>query len=112
MTGDQIRRLLEQQYMGCTQLQISNGFSYTVHTSNPAGSKVSDIQINGVPIDLNANYRIAMNNFLADGGDGCTLFTEGTDRIAGIIDLDAFVAYFESHSPVPPGPQDRITFLP
>lgn len=112
MTGDQIRRLLEQQYMGCAKLQISNGFTYTVHTDQPAGSKISDIQINGVPIDLGANYRIATNNFLADGGDGCTLFTEGTERLAGMIDLDALVAYFGAHSPVPPGPQDRITFVP
>lgn len=112
MTGDQVRRLLEQQYQGCAKLQISNGFSYTVHTDAPAGSKISDIQINGVPIDLGANYQIATNNFLADGGDGCTVFTEGTSRIAGIIDLDALVAYFGAHSPVPPGPRNRITFVP
>ena len=111
MTGDQVRRLLEQQYMGCARLQISNGFTYTVHTNAEPGSKISDIQINGVPIDLAANYRIATNNFLADGGDGCTVFTEGTERLAGIIDLDALVAYFGAHSPVPPGPQDRITFV-
>ena len=112
MSGDQIRRLLEQQYQGCAKLQISNGFSYTVHTTQPAGSKISDIQINGVPVDLAVNYRIATNNFLADGGDGCTVFTEGTERIAGIIDLDALVAYFGANSPVPPGPQDRIMFVP
>jgi 5'-nucleotidase len=98
--------------MGCTRLQVSNGFSYTVHTTQPAGSKISDIAINGVPIDLGANYRIAMNNFLADGGDGCTIFTEGSERIVGMNDLDALVDYFGVHSPVPPGPRNRITFVP
>jgi 5'-nucleotidase len=112
MTGDQIRRLLEQQYQGCAKLQISNGFAYTVTSGAPAGSKISNIQINSTPLDLAANYRIATNNFLADGGDGCTVFKEGTDRLAGIIDLDAFVNYFGTHSPVAPGPRNRITFVP
>jgi 5'-nucleotidase len=112
MTEEQIWRLLEQQYQGCARLQNSIGFSYTVHTTQPAGLKISDIMINGLPLDLGANYRIATNNFLADGGDGCTVFREGSERIAGIIDLDALVAYFSAHSPVPPGPRNRITFVP
>jgi 5'-nucleotidase len=112
MTGDQIRRLLEQQFQGCTRLQVSNGFTYTIHTSAPVGSRISDIQINSVPIDLNASYRVAASNFLAEGGDGCTIFREGADRLVGIIDLEALVAYLGAHSPVPPGPRNRITIVP
>jgi 5'-nucleotidase len=112
MTGDQIRRLLEQQFQGCTRLQVSNGFTYTIHTSAPVGSRISDIQINSAPIDLNASYRVAASNFLAEGGDGCTIFREGTDRLVGIIDLEALVAYLGAHSPVPPGPRNRITIVP
>ncbi len=112
MTGDQIKRLLESQYgSGCTKLQISNGFTYSVTQAAPQGSRISAIQINGVAIDPAASYRISTNNFLADGGDGCTIFTEGTSRLAGIIDLDALVNYFGAHSPVAPGPKNRITFL-
>lgn len=33
---------------------------------------------------------------------------EGTDRVDVVIDIDVFVAYLEKHSPVKPGPQDRI----
>jgi 5'-nucleotidase len=72
---------------------------------------VSDIAINGTPISMTANYRVAMNNFLADGGDGFTVFREGTDQLGGEIDLDALADYFMSHSPVAPGPQNRITRL-
>jgi 5'-nucleotidase len=111
-TGDQLRRLLESQYQGCAKLQLSYSLTYTVTMSAPAGSKISNIMINGAPIDLAANYRIATNNFLADGGDGCAVFKEGTNRVAGIIDLDALVAYFGTHSPVAPGPMNRITFVP
>ena len=50
-----------------------------------------------------------MNNFLADGGDGFTVFREGTDQLGGEIDLDALANYFLDNSPVAPGPQNRIT---
>ena len=51
---------------------------------------------------------MTVNSFLADGGDGFTVLREGTDRLGGAIDLDALEAYFTAHSPVPPGPRDRI----
>jgi 5'-nucleotidase len=113
MTGAQIKRLLESQYgSGCTKLQISNGFTYTVTPTAPVGSRISAIQLGGVNIDPAANYRISTNNFLAGGGDGCPIFTEGTNILAGMIDLDTFVAYFAAHSPIAPGPQNRITVAP
>jgi 5'-nucleotidase len=113
MTGGQIKALLESQYgSGCAKLQVSNGFTYTVHTTAPLGSRISEIKINGVAIDPAASYRVSTNNFLAGGGDGCTIFTQGTSPLAGIIDLDALVAYFGLYSPVAPGPRNRITILP
>jgi 5'-nucleotidase len=112
MTGDQLKRLLESQYSGCTKLQVSKGFTYTIHSTAPVGSKISDIKINGVLVDPNAVYRVSTNNFLADGGDGCGIFKEGTERLAGMIDLDTLVAYFANNSPVPPGLRDRITLVP
>ena len=53
-----------------------------------------------------------MNNFLATGGDGFSVFTRCTNPLGGEIDLDALVAYFAANSPVAPGPQNRITRLP
>jgi 5'-nucleotidase len=114
MTGDMIRRLLEQQFEIASPpriLQVSRGFTYSYDTTRPAGSRVSNIAIGGTPIDLAASYRVAMNNFLADGGDGFTVFREGTDQLGGEIDLDVLVAYFMANSPVAPGPQNRITRL-
>jgi 5'-nucleotidase len=66
------------------------------------------VAINGVPVDRAVSYRVAMNSFLADGGDGFTVFREGTDPLGGEIDLDALVNYFMKNSPVGPGPRDRI----
>jgi 5'-nucleotidase len=114
MTGDMIRRLLEQQFdnpsTGQTRfLQVSRGFHYDWNGSAPAGRRISNITIDGVPVDPNGSYRVAMNNFLAGGGDGFTVFNEGTDPLGGAIDIDAFADYIEKHSPVAPGPKDRFT---
>lgn len=120
LTGTQIDTLLEQQFNGCgTQtanriLQVSAGFTYSWSLSAPACSKVdpTSIMLNGVAVDPSASYRVTVNSFLADGGDNFLVLTLGTDRLGGAVDTDAFEAYFAAHSPVAPGPQNRITVVP
>jgi 5'-nucleotidase len=119
LTGEQIDAVLEQQFNNPAPgqnriLQVSNGFTYSWSASAPAGSKVdpATIVLNGTPIDLGATYRVTVNNFLADGGDNFTALRNGTDRLGGDVDLDALTKYFEANSPVPPGPQNRITQIP
>ena len=65
--------------------------------------------LNGTPIDPAATYRVAMNDFLANGGDGFVGLKVGTDRAtAPGFDVDALVAYLGT-GPIAPGPQNRIT---
>lgn len=120
LTGEQIDTLLEQQFVGCGQtdrdriLQVSAGFTYSWSLSAPACDKVdpATIMIGGVPVDPSGSYRVTVNSFLADGGDNFSVLTQGTDRLGGAVDTDAFEAYFAANSPVPPGPQNRITQVP
>lgn len=112
LTGAQLKAVLEQQFVTNKMLQISASLTYSWSASAAVGSKISDMKINGVPVDPNVGYRITVNNFLAAGGDGFSAFLAGTDLLTGDIDLTAFVAYLGAHSPVPPGPQNRITKLP
>jgi 5'-nucleotidase len=117
-TGQNIHDLLEQQFYpdpeDNTVLQVSEGFAYTWDASAPLGDRVDieSITIGGTPIDAGTGYRVAMNNFLATGGDGFSVFTQCTDPLGGEIDIDALVAYFEANTPISPGPQDRITLAP
>ena len=68
--------------------------------------------LGGSPIDPAATYRLTTNDFLANGGDGFTTLTAGTDRVtAPGFDNDALVAYLGANSPVAPGPANRITRL-
>ena len=117
LTGEQIDTLLEQQWVGQPFpriLQVSDGFSYEWSASAPDGMRVdpASVVINGAVLNLLATYRVTVNSFLADGGDNFQVLVEGTNRLGGEIDLDALVTYFGLNSPVPPGPQDRITRLP
>ena len=116
LTGAQIDTLLEQQWVGQTGrriLQVSDGFTYTWDGDMEDGEKIdaSTIMIDGVMVEPATGYRITVNSFLASGGDNFSVLVDGTDRLGGEIDLDALVTYFGDNSPVPPGPQDRITVI-
>lgn len=110
LTGAQIERLLEQQFQTGRTLQVSSGFGYTWDASRPAGDSVdpASIRLGGVVLDPATGYRVTVNSFLADGGDGFTVLREGTDTVGGPLDLDALSAYFAAHSPVAPPLRDRI----
>jgi len=119
LTGAQIETLLEQQFSGANAerpriLQPSAGFRYAWNPNGPEGDKVdpATIALNGTPLDPAASYRVTVNSFLAEGGDAFAILTEGTDRLGGAVDLDAFEAYFREQSPVAPGPRDRISITP
>lgn len=111
LTGEQIHRLLEQQWREGDQrphvLAISSGFSYEWDPNAPLGERVDpeSITLDGETIDPDETFRVTVNNFLADGGDGFSVLKEGTDRITGIVDLDALANYVEAHSPIAP-PED------
>ena len=120
MTGDMIYRLLAQQFNNPLPgqlriLQVPFGFrySYSFNAATQTGTITpGSVTINGIPVEAAQPYRVAMNSFLATGGDRFTVFNEGSDQLGGEIDLDAAVNYFLKNSPVAPGPRDRITRLP
>ncbi len=53
--------------------QVS-GVSFTVRPNQPAGQRVSDIMVGGKPLDPNATYTVAINDYMFGGGDGYTMF--------------------------------------
>jgi 5'-nucleotidase len=117
LTGAQIKDVLEQQFVGYKGqastkfLQVSQGFTYSYDTTRALGDRISNIQLNGVALDPAATYRVTTNDFVANGGDGFTTMTAGTDRTtAPGFDVDALAAYL-SPGPVAPGPMNRITKL-
>ena len=114
-TGAQIRAVLEQQFSGGTSrpeaprvLSVSEGFGYQYDLSQPAGSRISHMTLHGKPLEEGAQVRVAISSFLASGGDGFTVFSEGRDTLGGDQDLDALEAYVQAQNPVVPPATDRI----
>jgi 5'-nucleotidase len=112
-TGAQIDALLEQQFAVNRILLPSAGFTYTWDAARSVGDRVasSTIKLDGVPVDPAQGYRVTMNSFLADGGDGFSVFTQCTNPLGGEVDADALGRYLGENSPVSPPPLNRITRL-
>jgi 5'-nucleotidase len=103
MTGDMLRRLLEQQFPGCHGqlvkriLQISNTFRYEQDPAAAAcAGRIGRMWVGGTEVAPGDSFRVTMNSFLAAGGDGFTVFNEGTSALGGAQDIDALVEYFEA----------------
>ena len=111
LTGAQLKALLEQQLKRSNEptfLQPSTGFGYTWRDDAPTGEHVSDMRLNGTPIDAQQRLRVTVNSFLAEGGDGFSTLRQGTDTRGGPQDLDAMLDYFKTHSMLMPDTQARI----
>ncbi len=119
LTGAQLDAVLEQQWQQTSPtdpvvvkiLQISASMHYSQNLSQPIGDRVSNITVNNVAVSPTDTYRVSVNNFLAAGGDGFTVFAQGTDLAGGPIDLDAFTAYLTAHPNLAPPPADRVTVI-
>ena len=113
LTGKQIKTLLEQQWLDQPKpriLQVSGGFSYVWDDRRSRGDFVpaETIALDGRTIEPAAKYRVTVNAFLADGGDGFFVFKEGGEPRSGPFEMQALEAFFKANSPLGPGPLDRI----
>ncbi len=112
LSGTQLYALLAEQWgrKGVRMLQVSGGLSYAWDDSRPveAGKIVpGSLKIDGKPVQPDASYRITVVDFLASGGDGYTTLTEGTQSVRSGLDIEAFTAYLQRHSPIA-APADRV----
>ncbi|MFE9406031.1 bifunctional metallophosphatase/5'-nucleotidase [Streptomyces sp. NPDC006530] len=121
LTGAQLITALQQQVSGANAadpkiLQVSRGLTYTLDLTKSGAARVvvDTIKLNGVAIDPAKTYRVAMNEFLAGGGDGFPALV-GTNKLVGASDLDVFDAYLAANSsasaPMAPPVGGRITVL-
>ncbi|MGD1221605.1 bifunctional UDP-sugar hydrolase/5'-nucleotidase [Streptomyces krungchingensis] len=122
LTGAQLITGLQQQVSGANEaapkiLQVSTGLTYTLDLTKTGAARVvtDSIKLNGAAIDPAATYRVAMNSFLAGGGDGFAELGKGTDVLVGSDDLAAFESFLTANSsatnPYPVPAANRITVL-
>ena len=107
LTGQQIKDALEQQWADPKRpriLQVSKGFSFVWDGGKGDGERIiaERMTLDGARIEPAARYRVTVNNYLSDGGDGFTVFTQGADQLTGIYDVDALFDYFRGTEPARP----------
>lgn len=78
------------------------------------GGRVIALTVNSVPVDLTVTYRIAINSFMANGGDGYAMLKDicaRSDRYCrdtGVLKLDLLIDEFKTKSPVVRRVEERI----
>jgi 2',3'-cyclic-nucleotide 2'-phosphodiesterase (5'-nucleotidase family) len=115
VSGPQLKSILENgvsQIGGGRFIQVS-GLRIQYNPALAAGSRITgawvfDGTTVGAPIDFTApagTYSVAMNDFMAVGGDGYPNFT-GQFTTLNLM-LDDVIAYIQAHTPITPTIQDR-----
>src|SRR4029077_3640345 len=105
-SGQAIYNVLEQQFnnssVGSNRIMlVSANVHYQWDSTKSPRIVPGSVMFGGVPIVESNTYRVVMNNFMADGGDGYTVFRDQcTAPLGGSVDIDAFAAYLAKHSPV------------
>ncbi|MEI7473155.1 MAG: bifunctional UDP-sugar hydrolase/5'-nucleotidase [bacterium] len=65
------------------------------------GKRVSDIKINGIAINNKKEYLVAINDYMANGGDGYNQFKKDHKMTnTGVYTRDIIIEYIKKHSPL------------
>ena len=109
-SGAQLLAVLEQQFTNedGQKLLFPAGLTYSYDRSRPEGQRIIAPLVQGKPFDPAARYRVAMNGFLAGGGDSFTTLKVGRIVAGGVLDLDALEAWFARGAVVTPPALGRV----
>ncbi|MCR5290889.1 MAG: 5'-nucleotidase C-terminal domain-containing protein [Treponema sp.] len=94
--------------------QVSKEVHYTItYDAEGKNGKMSDLTINGKPVDDNKIYRIATNDYMAKGGDGYTVMLKALDSYnLRLIMNEVFIQYAAKlPQPVSPTTDGRINIV-
>jgi 5'-nucleotidase len=123
LTAQDLKNVLEEQFAGCrgqsptaSRVMVpSAGFKYVWDGAKACDARIGNVTLKtgssvetlvdarGVVLDPAKTYRVTVNSFMADGGDGLSTLLKGTNRLGGAQDIDALVAFMAQYkSPKPP----------
>lgn len=116
LTGAEIMKALEHGVGKWAEhdgrfLQVSANVRYAFDPTKPVGSRLTYATIDGVQVDLTKHYMVAMNNFMAGGGDDFTVFRDAPGKRINepMFDIDMFIQYLKAHPDLNAALEGRIT---
>jgi 2',3'-cyclic-nucleotide 2'-phosphodiesterase (5'-nucleotidase family) len=119
VTGQVLREALLN---GVSKLPIGDGrfpqvsgVTMKVDPNASGDRRVSDIRINGQPLDPGRTYTVALPDFVMSGGDGYAMFANRTvlvDAQSGDLVVTALEKYIAARGTVSPAVEGRVTITP
>ncbi|HXS83099.1 MAG TPA: 5'-nucleotidase C-terminal domain-containing protein [Methylomirabilota bacterium] len=93
LTGAQVKLALEQSLRGGRVTQVS-GVRYVLEPSSQNRWGLKSVTLaDGSPLDPEKSYTVAVNNFMASGGDSYNVLAEGKSTDTGRLIRDAMEKY-------------------
>jgi 5'-nucleotidase len=113
MTGAQLLAVLEQQWPSeadaLPRILKTSGLYYSWNPARPAGARVVEACDEArEALDPARHYRVTVNDFLANGGDGFATLKGLGPGDSGPLDRDALEQYLQAQGRELPATQPRI----
>jgi 5'-nucleotidase len=128
LTGAQLLDLLKEQWCGRAKTEVlypSAGVTYIWSATTARAIKdtpcataphpVSNLEIRGVPVQPEREYRITVNSGMANRDDNYPTLSRGTNRTGGLEDTKALERHLEPSvdgTPLTPPERDRLERVP
>ena len=97
LTGAQLRDVVLRQLPKTSAprrfAQVSNNFRFVWSQAADGTPKLESLTLDGQPLVDTKDYRVVVNNFMAEGGDDLSVFRQGRDKVNLGVDLDALVEW-------------------
>ena len=115
MSGAMIRQALEngvsQIEKGAGRFPHVSGMTFEMDAKQPPGSRILSVMVGGKPLDDNATYTLATNNYMAGGGDGYTVLKSAkvlVGPLEGKLMANDVMVYVRKMGTISPKVEGRI----
>lgn len=107
LTGQQLKDF-------CDSIALKKGWPVSGMSFHIKNDKAINIMINGEPINLSRTYKVALIDYVANGGDGMAFLKTIPQKQTGILFRDAILDYWKDqakvHKKISAKLENRITY--
>jgi 2',3'-cyclic-nucleotide 2'-phosphodiesterase (5'-nucleotidase family) len=91
LTGQQVKDF-------CDSIALKKGWPVSGISFKIKNDKAVNILVNNVPLDLTKNYKVALIDYVANGGDGMAFLKSIPQKQTGILFREAIIEYWKQQT--------------
>ncbi len=107
LTGQQISDF-------CDSIAMKKGWPISGMSFRIKNGEAIDIKINNEPLEISRKYKVALNDYIANGGDGMTFLKAIPQKQTGVLFREAIIQYWKDqallHLGVTAKTENRISY--